>query len=86
VDPVLQSGDQPDQAGPVAQQRPQVTDLQRGDSGLGEQVGPEQLGQGARIDLVILEPGRGNRLTAAGVDQVCSSSNSANNSTSQPQP
>jgi hypothetical protein len=70
MDPVLQSGAQPNQAGSVAQQRPQITDLLRGDPGLGQQVGPQQLGQGGRIHLVVLEPGGGDCFAAAGMDQM----------------
>jgi hypothetical protein len=41
-----------------------------GDPGLGQQIRPQQLGQGGRIDLVVLEPGRGDGFAAAGMDQV----------------
>jgi hypothetical protein len=58
------------QAGPVAQQGAQVADRLRRDPGLGQQVGAQQLRQGARVDLVVGEPGRGDLLAAAGVDQV----------------
>jgi hypothetical protein len=34
------------------------------------QQGPQQLGQSGRIDLVVLEPGRGDYLTAAGMHQM----------------
>jgi hypothetical protein len=68
--PILQRGQQADQTGPVAQERAQVTDGLRCDPGLGEQVGAQQLREGARIDLVVLEPGRRDRLAAAGMDQV----------------
>jgi hypothetical protein len=58
------------QGGPVAQQGPQIADLLRGDPCLGRQIGPQQLGQGGRIHLVILQPGCGDGLAAAGMDQV----------------
>ena len=48
----------------VHRKRSQVADLLRGDPGLGQQVGAQQLRQGAGIDLVVLEPGRGDRLAA----------------------
>jgi hypothetical protein len=51
--PVLASGRQAHQGGPVTQQRPQIADLRRGDPGLGQQIGPQQLGQGGRVDLVV---------------------------------
>jgi hypothetical protein len=54
----------------VAQQSALVTDGLRGQPGLGQQVSAQQVRQRAGIDLVILEPGRGDRLAAAGVDQV----------------
>jgi hypothetical protein len=54
----------------VAQQGPLVTDRLRGDPGLGQQVGAEQVCQGAGVDLVVLELGRGDRLAAGRVDQV----------------
>jgi hypothetical protein len=38
VDPVLLLGAQPDQPGPVPQQRPQLPDRRRGDPRLGQQV------------------------------------------------
>jgi hypothetical protein len=40
------------------------------DPGLGQQIRPQQLRQGGRIDLVVLQPGRGDRLAAAGMDQM----------------
>src|SRR5215211_8049864 len=64
--PALAGGGRADQAGAVAQQRSQVADGLGRDPGLGQQVGPEQLRQGAGIDLVVLQPGRGDRLAAAG--------------------
>jgi hypothetical protein len=70
VQPVLQGGREADQSGPVTQQDPQIPDLLGGDPGLRQQIRPQRLGQGRRIDLVVLEPGRGDRLTAAGMDQV----------------
>ena len=41
VDPVLQLGAEADHAGPVPQQRPELTDRRRGDSRLGQQVGAQ---------------------------------------------
>jgi len=50
VDPVAQLGAQPDQAGPVPQQGAELADRLRSDPRLGQQVCPQQLGQG-REDL-----------------------------------
>jgi hypothetical protein len=55
VDPVLLLGAQPDQPGPVPQQRPQLPDRRRGDPRLREQVRAQQLGQDRRVDLVFSE-------------------------------
>ena len=57
VDPVLLLGAQPDQPGPVPQQRPQLPDRRRGDPRLREQVRPQQLGQDRGVDLVFSELG-----------------------------
>ena len=54
----------------MTQQRPQVASGLGRDPGLGQQIGAQQLRQGARVDLVVLQPGRGDRLAAAGMDQV----------------
>jgi hypothetical protein len=55
VDAVAQLGAQAHQAGPVAQQRPQLPHCRRGDPGLGQQVGAQQLRQDRRVDLVFSE-------------------------------
>jgi hypothetical protein len=68
--PVLTGGRQPDQGRPVTQQGPQITDLLGAIQAPGNKISPQQLGQGGRIDLVVLQPGRGDGLAAAGVDQV----------------
>jgi hypothetical protein len=68
--PVLQAGRQADQGGPMTQQRPQLADLLGRDPGLGQQISTQQLRQRGRIHLVVLQPGRGDRLAAAGMDQV----------------
>jgi hypothetical protein len=54
----------------VAQQGTLVADILGRDPGLRQQLGAEQLGQGAGIDPVVFEPGRSDRLAAAWVDQV----------------
>jgi hypothetical protein len=58
VDPVLLLGAQPDQPGPVPQQRTELADRRRGDPRLRQQVGPQQLGQDRRVDLVFSELGK----------------------------
>jgi hypothetical protein len=68
--PVLAGGAHADQAGPVAQHGPQIAGGLWRDPGLGQQISPQQLGQDGRIHLVVLQPGRGDRRTAAGMDQV----------------
>jgi hypothetical protein len=55
---------------PVPQQRPRPAHLRRGDPCLGEQVGAQQLGQDRRVDLVVFQPGRGDRLARQRVHQV----------------
>jgi hypothetical protein len=51
----LAGGGCADQAGPVARAAPVgLGDLLGRDPGLGQQVGAQQLRQGARIDLVVL--------------------------------
>ena len=54
----------------MTQQGPQIAGGLRGDPGLGQQIRPQQLGQGRRIDLVVLQPRRGDCLAAAGMNQV----------------
>jgi hypothetical protein len=54
----------------VAQQRPQIAGGLRRDPGLGQQISAQQLRQRGRVDLVVLQPGRGDRLAAAGMDQM----------------
>jgi hypothetical protein len=56
--------------GPVAQQGAQIADVLRRDPRLSQQVGAQQLRQRLRVDLVDLQPGRGDRFAAGGVDQV----------------
>jgi hypothetical protein len=70
VDPVLQQGAQPDQPGPVPQQRAQLPDRQRRNPRLREQVRAQQLRQGRGIDLVVLQPRRRDCLAPQRVHQV----------------
>jgi hypothetical protein len=70
VDPVAQQSAQPHQLRPVPQQRPQLAHRRRGDPRLRQQVGAQQLGQDRRIDLVVLQPGRGDRLALQRVHQM----------------
>ena len=51
VDPVALLGADPDQAGPVPQQRPELAHLRRGYPRLGQQVRAQQLRQNGRITL-----------------------------------
>jgi hypothetical protein len=70
VDPVPQLGAEPDQADPVPYQRAELADRLRGDPRFGQQVRPQQLGQDRRVDLVVLQPRRGDRLAPQRVHQV----------------
>jgi len=70
VDPVAQRGPQPHQPGPVPQQRPQLADRRPGDPRLRQQIGAQQLRQDRRVDLVVFQPGRSDRLAPRRVDQV----------------
>ena len=70
VDPVAQLGAEPDQAGPVPQQRPELAHLRRRDPRLGQQVRAQQLRQDRGVDLVVLQPRRGDRLAPQRVHQV----------------
>ena len=54
----------------MAQQGPQIAGRLGDDPGLGQQISPQQLGQDGRIHLVVLEPGRGDGLATAGMNQV----------------
>jgi hypothetical protein len=81
VQPVLQGGREADQSGPVTQQDPQIPDLLGGDPGLRQQIRPQQLGQGRRIDRAAAIA-----LQRLGWTRCGSSSNSSSRSTSQPQP
>ena len=54
-------------APPVTGPPPSFPGLGRRDPRLGQQVGAEQLGQGGRVDGVVLDPGRGDRLGRQGV-------------------
>jgi hypothetical protein len=54
----------------MAQDAPEVAYLPRGDVGLGEEIGPQQVGEGSGVDLVVLEPGRRDCLAALGVGEV----------------
>jgi hypothetical protein len=56
VDPVALLGADPDQAGPVPQQRAELADLRRGYPGLGQQVRSQQLRQDRGVDFVVLQP------------------------------
>jgi len=70
VDPVTQQRAQPHQLRPVAQQRPQLPHRQRGDPCLWQQVRAQQLGEDRRVDFVVLQPGRGDRLALQRMHQV----------------
>jgi hypothetical protein len=70
VHPALEGGGDPDQRGSVAQQGALVADSLGSDPGLGQQLSAQPVGQGSGIDLVVFAPGRGDRLAAAGVDQM----------------
>jgi hypothetical protein len=70
VDPVAQQRPQPHQLRTVAQRRPQLAHRRRGYPRLRQQVRAQQLRQDRRIDLVVLQPGRGDRLALQRVHQV----------------
>jgi hypothetical protein len=70
VDPVALLGADPDQAGPVPQQRAELAHLRRGYPRLGQQVRAQQLRQDRGVDLVVLQPGRGDRLAPQRVHHV----------------
>jgi hypothetical protein len=70
VDPVTLLGAEPDQAGAVPQQRAELPHLRRGDPRLREQVRAQQLGQGRGVDLIVLQPRRGDGLAPQRVHQV----------------
>jgi hypothetical protein len=70
VDPVAQQCPEPDQLRPVPQHRPQLADGGRGDPRLRQQVGAQQLRQGRGVDLVVLQPRRGDGLAPQRMDQV----------------
>jgi hypothetical protein len=70
VDAVAQRRGDLDERDPVAQQGALVAHGVGGDPGLGQQVGAQQVRQGSGVDLVVLEPGRGDRFAAARVHQV----------------
>ena len=70
MDPVAQPGPQPHQIDPVPQQRPQLPHRRRGNPGFWQQVRPQQLSQDRGVDLVVLQPRRGDRLAPRRVHQV----------------
>jgi len=70
VDPVAQQRPQPHQLDPVPQQRPQLAHLRRGDPRLRQQAGAQQLRQDRSVHLIVLQPGRGDRLAPQRVHQV----------------
>jgi len=70
VDPVPLLGAEADQADPVPDQGAELADLRRGDPRLGQQVRAEQLRQDGGVDLVVLQPRRGDRLAPQRVHQV----------------
>jgi hypothetical protein len=70
LDPVAQQGPHPDRVHSVAQQRAQLAHRRRGDPRLLQQVRAQQLGQNRRIDLVVFQPRRGDRLAPRRVHQV----------------
>src|SRR6266702_806245 len=56
MDAVTQLGAEPDQAGPVAQQRAELPHRLWGDPRLRQQVGAQQLRQDRGVDLIVLQP------------------------------
>jgi hypothetical protein len=54
----------------MTQQLAQVTQLARGDVGLGQHPGAQQLRERARVDGVGLDPGGGDRARAERVREV----------------
>jgi hypothetical protein len=70
VDPIAQQRPQPHQLRPVPQHRPQLAHLCRGDPRLRQQVRAQQLRQDRRVDLVVLQPRRRDRLALQRMDQV----------------
>jgi hypothetical protein len=70
VDPVALLGADPDQARPVPQQRPELAHPRRGYPRLGQQVRAQQLRQDRGVDLVVLQPRRGDRLAPQRVHHV----------------
>lgn len=61
---------EPHQLGTVTQHSPLFADLPRGNPCLRQQVPAQQMGQRRGIDLVVLQPGRGDRLTLQGMRHV----------------
>jgi hypothetical protein len=86
MNPVLASGRQPHQAGPVAQQRPQIPGGLGGDPGFGQQVGPQQLARVAASTLSFFNRAEAMALQRLGWTKCGSSSSSSSKSTSQLQP
>jgi len=70
MNPVPQLSAQPDQAGPVPQQRAELADRRRRDPRLRQQVRAQQLRQDRGAGLVVLQPRRGDRLAPQRVYQM----------------
>jgi hypothetical protein len=70
VDPVAQQRPQPHHLRPVPQQRAELAHLRRRDPRLGQQVSAQQLRQDRGVDLVVLQPRRGDGLALQRVHQV----------------
>jgi hypothetical protein len=70
VDLVLAAGAQRDQLAAVAGDLPQLADLLRGDPGLGQPAHPQQVGQVAGVQLVVLDPAAAEGLHPQRVRQV----------------
>ena len=70
MDAVLERGPHAHERRPMPQQHAQVAHLLGRDPGLGQQLRAQQMGEHPGIHLVVLQPGRGDRLAGAGVHQV----------------
>jgi hypothetical protein len=70
LDPVAQQRPQLDQLNPVPQQHAELAHRRRSDPRLRQQIRAQQLGQDVRVDLVVGQPGRGDRLAPRRVRQV----------------
>jgi hypothetical protein len=67
---VLECGGEAHQGHAVTEQRAQIADFSWGDPGLRQEIGAQEVGERASVDLVVLEPGRRDRLARLGVSEV----------------